>query len=219
MAIGCSGSHFCHNTMTLGKRIRNWLNDPADYAVGIALLRETGKVSAFLMGLLERSDDEWNRARLIQELEPYAAAEPGTDAPETPTEKPAPVLALEGQAGRLMDERVELKAGLRALAENETAAERRRVMALRVLAIGRELDGVYGQLRFWQEYGYLPVERDPDVDADERATLLNVRTYVSRYKRKLGKLQPTSTAYAETEKLLKHYEAEKARLEAANGLI
>ncbi|RYC69760.1 hypothetical protein [Spirosoma sordidisoli] len=122
---------------------------------------------------------------------------------------------LRKQAGQLLDERAELKAQLRARMDegnSDALMAARLPLALRVKAITRQLDDIYGQLDFLDQNGYLPLATDPAVEVDDRAALMNVRSYVSRYRAKLKKdLTPEQRQSAV--QLLQQYEAEKQRLE------
>lgn len=112
-----------------------------------------------------------------------------------------------------MDERAEAKSWLRAMIDSDTPQEDLRDRAFRIKAITRELDEIYSQLNFFDEYGYLPpVADDPAQEVDDHATLLNIRTYVSRYRAKV-KTAKTTAAREAAQALLDQYEAEKNRLE------
>lgn len=215
---------------TLRTNIITWLDEPdAPYQRGHALLQETN-TSAFLQSIL-RVENAYNRTRLQQELSRCLSTAPVQPDPPTPilpltplisapaapiatpgVTQPVAGVALERLAQQLMNERTELKARLRAQAADPAQAEQRRIDALRILSIGRTLGEVYSQLNFLREHGYLPLDT-PGIERDDRAQLLNLRSYVSRYKALLKKRPEGHPRHAETLQLLSGYEAEKNRLE------
>lgn len=219
--------------MTLTHRIAAWLTTEDDYTTGLSLLEESG-YSGFLLGLLQRGENVYNRAKLadllravkpteqssVQQLAPAPTARPGL-AVEKPKESSvettanAGVRALEIQKGQLFDERTELKARIRATIDDDSdeAVARRAPWALRIKAIGRALDEIISRLHFAGENGYLPLTTDPAVAIDDRAALQNARSYVSRYKRKTQDTTLTLEQRRNAQRLLDQYTLEKNRLE------
>ena len=208
---------------TLLDNIQTWLQEQADYDTGLALLEQTG-FSGFVLNVLKKGADAYTRRRLATELttwlnsrsEPVSPpAEPinvGT-LPDPVRVYPAAIRELQQTAYSLMDERAELKAQLRALMTDPGAQPVRRDAAFRILAIGKQLDSLYAQIDFFEQYGYLAPSQEPEADQDDHARLMSVRTYVSRYRTKLKKPGLTPTQRQEAEKLLKDYEDEKKLLE------
>ncbi|WP_234733240.1 hypothetical protein [Tellurirhabdus bombi] len=201
----------------LPQRIQAWLDDPEDYEAGLLLLKETGP-SSFLMGILARGADTFTRAKLQDALQKALDSIPAPASDPTPQGETKPVNTqavtdLELAAFRLMDERGELKARIRARQDDDTAQELRRDWAFRILAIGTEIDDIYSRIAFFRQYGYFPPDKTAGVERDAQATLRNVTTYVSRYKGKLGKLKPNDPQYQPTLALLQRYQDEKRLLE------
>jgi hypothetical protein len=127
----------------------------------------------------------------------------------------AGVEQLNEEAQDLMNERSELKAMLRAFANDDTAQDKRRTWAFRILAITDQLDDIYSKLDFVDQYGYLPLSDEPEQPKDPMAELLNMRSYVSRYTGKLDnkKKPPTPEQRRSWTKLLDKYTARKNQLE------
>lgn len=225
---------FFYRIPMLFERINAWLTAADDYEAGLALLRETG-YSGFALTVLMMGEDAHNRKRLDDELRKWVMLNPQTRIPVTvaldygvpdakvivvpavkPASEPMAVMDLRQRTYQLLDERAELKARIRARMDDEGAAAQgeRRDWAFRIKAITRELDELYSQIDFYAQYGYLPpVATDPTVDVDDTAQLLNVRSYVSRYKAKLKKKNLTPEQRQSYQKLLTDYEHEKQRLE------
>ena len=226
----------------LSQRINAWLQSPDDYQVGLSLLRETGYADGptgrFTLTILSKGADAYNQNRLEVELRNWLVtqkdvlpiklispaiaevnSEPKPNTPKivstaAPAQEPAGVHELRSRTYQLMDERAELKARLRAKMDDADAQEQRRDWAFRIKAITRELDEVFSQLDFFNEHGYLPhVAHDPAVAIDDTAALLNIRSYVSRYRAKLKKTNLTPEQRQSARQLLEQYEAEKNRLE------
>ncbi|MFD1143028.1 hypothetical protein ACFQ4C_18015 [Larkinella insperata] len=205
--------------MNLPDLIRAWLKNPQDYVAGLQLLEATGSLSSLNLRILSRGADSFTRPRLFELLQTWLAGQVPAPAPVS-APPPASVDAtgliapLQQQIYRLMDERTELKARLRyRMYDVEAEAEEdRRIWALRILAIIREVDELYSRIDFAQENGYLPSDKDPEETRDDRLSLMNVRTYISRYRKKLK--QATSDQEKDScMQLLQHYEAERKRLE------
>jgi hypothetical protein len=106
-----------------------------------------------------------------------------------------------------MDERGALKERLRVYYQQDRPAGELKEAAFRILEIGKELDGIYSEKRFWNQTGYLPerateTEETPEQLLKRRNTL---RTYVTKY-RKSGaaeKLQRYESELWEVEEKLK----------------
>lgn len=223
---------------TLSEQVQAWLSEPGDYHTGLELLKKSG-FSGFMLTILNRGDDAYTRTKLAAELTGWlnSRTEPAQESPDgrhrpidteigggvtsgtyVSTEQiprifPVQVRQLQDRAYSLMDERSELKAKLRALMNDPEQQGVRRDAAFRILAIGKALDDIYAKIDFYEQYGYLPPEQEPAADQDDRARLMSVRTYVSRYRAKLKKPGLTADQRAETEELLKRYEDEKQLLE------
>ncbi|KAB7728137.1 hypothetical protein F5984_20545 [Rudanella paleaurantiibacter] len=197
--------------------IQHWLDTDGDYMEGLALLGS--QVSPFLFACLSKGENTYNRNRLREELQKQIPVSDPAVLPTTPADRevhrPAAVLQLEQEAQKLMNERVELKARLRARMDSPDA-DGRQADALRILAIGKELDSLFGKIGFWREHGYLPIDQSPDEAQEQVLTLMNVRTYVSRYRSLLKKLPADSPRRVEAQRLLAHYETEKQRIENEN---
>ncbi|CCH01653.1 hypothetical protein FAES_3646 [Fibrella aestuarina BUZ 2] len=128
--------------------------------------------------------------------------------------------ALLQQAYGLMDRRTEQKARLRTLAalvqDDEPARQMRLQVAYRIKELTLQIDQVYARVAYLDEHGFLPIVQTKLVSnsVDDRATLLNVRTYISRYKKKLKAATTPQTRQAAADKL-REYEAQRELLEAA----
>lgn len=152
---------------------------------------------------------------------PTAVVETNDSSAIVPVPKPIDdslstgIKALEQQRSQLFDERGELKAFIRATLDDDSdeAVERRRPWSLRIKAIGRAISEIYSRLHFAEQNGYLPLQTDPSVEIDDRAALLNARSYVSRYKRKTQDTSLTLEQRRNAQRLLDQYTLEKDRLE------
>lgn len=143
-------------------------------------------------------------------IAPVAAPEMSKISAKTDTQIMGGLMSRRGQ---LLDERADLKARIRAVMDDETRQTDRRDWAFRIKAVTRDLDELYSQLDFFDEYGYLPPSAaDPAVIVDDQTLLLNVRTYVSRYRAKVKKAK-TDAERQSAQILLDQYEVEKKRLE------
>ncbi len=189
-----------------------WLREGSDYLAGLALLKKTGVSSSVLLTVLERGENSFS-ARKIQEalglwLELPSAEPVAVQAPSAPVRQ-----ALLATAYGLMDRRSELKARIRALADVPDAQADRRDAAYGVKRLTREIDAVYEQVAFWDEHGYVPpaTVQEPTTVVADMTTLLNVRTYISRYRAK-AKTAKTSESRAGALVKLAEYELELTRL-------
>jgi hypothetical protein len=226
--------------MQLQQRINAWLTNPSNYSEGLSLLEESGK-RGILLRTLALGDDAYNRERLETELRTWLGQQnvlpiggvlaPGrtmvseqSTAPTTGHARPvaqhttAGIDALKDEAQDLMNERSELKAMLRALMlgvlmNDEIAQAKRKGWAFRILAITDKLDDIYSRLDFVDEYGYLPPTENTAEPLDPTAELMNVRSYVSRYKAKLNKKNLTPEQRRSWMVLLEQYTARKNQLE------
>lgn len=128
---------------------------------------------------------------------------------------PVAVLELQAQTYRLLDERTELKAGLRAKMDegnSEALMAERLPKAIRIKQITRHLDEIYSRLDFYEQHGYLPTT-EPIADGDDTVALYNVRSYVSLYKGKLRSTKLTPEQRQRFEQLLEEYSKRKQQLE------
>jgi len=221
--------------MNLSQRISAWLTTPANYSEGLQLLEESGK-RGILLRTLALGDDLYNRERLETELRTWLGQQnvlpiggvlaPGrpmgseqSTAPPTVSDNTAVGLArpgidaLKDEAQDLMNERSELKAMLRAFMNDETAQDKRRTWAFRILDITDKLDDIYSRLDFAHEYGYLPPTDNTVEPVDDTAALMNARSYVSRYRKKLNKKGLSPGQVQSWSVLLHRYTDEKNRLE------
>ncbi len=166
--------------------LADWLATP-NYDQGVLLYEKLiGK--GFLLTMLMKGADDYNRAKLHQALK----ARHDQLESELKAKKSAYPDELKAQlagAGRLMDERVVLKEQMRSLWLSGTSqGDELQQKAFRVLAITGELDGIYGQKDFFHAHGYMPGE---DVvvsqltDAELIARRNTLRTYCSRLPRQI----------------------------------
>lgn len=224
------------------EKINAWLKLPDDYQIGLALLAETG-FKGFTLTILSKGDDAYNRTRLEVELRKWAESQtnskPNNPGPnsfskensagsvsgfqsplsgiQSPAGESMAVVQLNRQIYDLMDERTEAKAWIRALEQlgnSEEACAKRLPYACQVKAITRQIDDLYSRLDFFDEQGYWPPAPDDlALIVDDTKLLMNMRSYVSRYEKKLKKKTLTSEQRQSAEKLLKQYSDEKKRLE------
>lgn len=142
---------------------------------------------------------------------------PRKPKPEPKVAETDAVQAIRFRTYGLLDQRAEAKAALRAmesLGNGDDACAQRLPYALSVKESTRQLDELYSQLDFFDQYGYLPpLATDPALVLDDRTTLLNARSYVSRYKAKLKKKGLTPEQRQTYTDLLHQYSEEKQRLE------
>jgi hypothetical protein len=209
--------------MNVADAIREWVETGGSYARGLALLETRGGCGEVLLEVLRRGEDSYTLKKLTELL---ATAGPSegvvcadvADVPSVPARSEMARRELQQQAYALMDERSDLKSRIRAVAEDEARQDDRRTWAFRIKALTRDIDTVYDRLAFLDAYGYLPLDR-PDLDttpADDRAALLNVRTYVSRYKKKVAEAKTDAQRVA-AEAKLDEYVAEETRLKLVLG--
>lgn len=166
--------------------LSDWLDTP-NYDQGVLLYEKLiGK--GFLLSMLMKGADEYNRAKLHEALN----ARHDQLSAELKAKKSAYPDQLKSQlagAGRLMDERVVLKEQMRSLWLSGTSqGDELQDKAFRVLAITDELDTIYGQKDFFHAHGYLPDE-DVAVSQLSAAELIarrnTLRTYCSRLPRQI----------------------------------
>ncbi|MEZ0485426.1 hypothetical protein [Fibrella aquatica] len=186
--------------------IQAWLDQAnPDYNAGLELLKQTGLDPASLTGrLLQRGSDSFTRVKLSDALTKALASIAPLPAPViAPVDTPAvpapaslqkPVLNL--GIPPLLNERSEAKAQLRAILADEGKDDPRRVLALRIKAITRELDALYNP------------REEP---APEPMKLLNVRASVSRYRKRVREATDPAKKEAAQQQLT-HYEALLAQM-------
>ncbi len=203
-------------TMELRDGILAWISDAGSYERGLALLVQTG-YSGVVLSVLQRGENSYTRSKLETCLADWLAsnapvARTVVSLQLTPVGKK--LNELQAQAFALMDQRGELKARIRAVADRDDAQGDRRDWAMGIKQLTRDIDAVYEQQDFLDEHGYLPpmTVQETATVTDDLATLMNVRTYISRYRSKL-KAAKTDQARANAQKMLEHYEAERDRLE------
>lgn len=129
--------------------------------------------------------------------------------------KANPIPGIEQEIGKLMDERSEAIAWIRHsehLGNSEEAQAQRRPYAYRIKQITRQIDDLYSQIDFFQEHGYLPLLA-PVETIDERSHLLNIRSNVSRYKKRLEQKNLTPEQRQSYQAKYDQYLAEKQRIE------
>lgn len=187
-------------------RLDAWLSDH-NYTAGLRLFRELFGETVLYKAML-RGQNSFNVRKLTETL----TAERDrlkASAQERISIEPASVAELRRKASGLMNERSALKAQIRIL----TDEEQRRVRAFRVLDIGDELDGIYGQIEFFENNGMLwepPVETESDEMILRR--YLNLRTYISRTS-KAAEVAILSDKRNKLMDKLKSLQDEKAQLE------
>lgn len=221
--------------MTLNDAVRAWVSQPTDYSRGLSLLRDTG-YDGPLLGILSRGEDRYTHPKLEQLLSSWLSSSVGSVEPvaapvvvSPPAEaasRPSPVTPsvtepqvraqIQRQAYSLMDTRSELKARLRATADDADRQGDRMAWAISIKQLTTQIDYCYEQLEQLAAHGYLPPQQlvvEVGV-AQLNADRLNVRTYVSRYRKRFAQAK-TDEARAEALAKLQHYETELNRLETA----
>ncbi|NID13768.1 hypothetical protein [Fibrivirga algicola] len=179
----------------LTTNVQAWLDqaDPS-YPAGLELLAAAGfDQTSLTWQLLQRGADSFTRPKLRDCLTAVLSAgtpvlAPAPLPPVVSGHIPAPDQALKA---RLLNERTELKARLRAILEQPDRAAERLTSALRIKVITQELDRLYDPEAFVE-----PAKETKPL------TLANLRTYVSLYKKKVRQ-QPGNATYAQK---LTHYQ-------------
>jgi len=191
------------------KLCKQWLESPADYPAGLSLFKQLSDNRA-LIRLLEKREDRFNREKLQSELKKAVDAHQVL-ADQRETEKPDLLKDESTEAGRLMDERAELKAKLRFLAEKADGQPERKTIAFKILDITRRLDQIFTTKEFYDEHGYLPSGKlevgDDPVELKSRE--LTLRTYVTRYTAGVAKARKSKSDKLQRQlELLKKYKEE-----------
>lgn len=187
--------------MTDLDKLTAWLDQPA-YNAGV-LLYEKLLGEGFLLSMLKRGADDYNRKQLAKALT-QKHAELVTQAQAVRDSYPEPLLEQLGTGGLLMDERTILKERMRVLYNSGVSeSPELKEMAFRILSIKDELDRIYGRKHFFEQNGFLPDQASAPPEAETPADLLrrrnSVRTYVTKYKKQLE----TTYEPAEREKVQK----------------
>jgi hypothetical protein len=195
--------------------IANWLEN-SDYDTGV-MLYERVIGPGFLLSMLKRGGDDYNRRQLTLALEAEHARLTAQAAEQQSRYPDALKADLDG-AGILMDERTALKERLRGFFERgQLEGEENRQVAYRILAIRDALDRVFGRRKFFDEHGFLPgdtapVATDPTADAERLKRRNTLRTYVTRYRKAASAATSEESREAAT-RLLQQYQDELQALE------
>lgn len=188
----------------------DWLNNTSDYEKGLNILNSLG-CDAFTFALLSSGADNFNRETLYSEIslklannhisglgENKSANQIATeivtskiiaDIKQELADKGAVPLdtsildVIKNEQTKLMDERAELKAQLRYIAQDANKQVERKALAFAILEISEKLNIVEADKDFFLQFGYLPSglpePEDNPVDLLKRQGTL--RTYIVRY--------------------------------------
>ncbi|RIV20538.1 hypothetical protein DYU11_21065 [Fibrisoma montanum] len=163
-----------------------WLDAPK-YEVGV-MLYEKHLGTGFLLAMLKKGPDDYNRQKLREALE-AKHEQLSAEHQARQSAYPQPLVSSLEQAKRLMDERTILKERMRnQFNSGVTESEELKGWAFRILAIKDELDTIYGRRNFYDQHGYLPevAAVDAELAPEELVTRrLTLRTYITRYSKKL----------------------------------
>lgn len=187
------------------EKVTEWLAGARAYWDGVGLYEVVGE-SGFLKTLFRKTEDDYNHAKLADVLQAWVEAQVIREAEQLDA-MPEPLKNKLDVARSLMDERAALKERLRVYYQQDRPAGELKAGAFRILDIGKELDGIYSEKRFWNQTGYLPERATQTEETAEQ--LLNrrntLRTYVTKY-RKSGaaeKLQRYESELWEVDEKLK----------------
>jgi hypothetical protein len=195
-------------------QLNSWLERPV-YGDGVMLYQKLIG-GGFVLNMLKKCDDEYNRRTLIDAL--TAKRDELITAQAALVERyPEPLTASLDDGKLLMDERTILKERMRIqLNSGVTESEELKEWAFRILDIRDELARIYSKKDFFDQYGYLPDVAS--VDAEQTPTQLikrqlTLRTYVTRYRKKLNNLAESDESYAPNLARLQQYSSELHQVE------
>lgn len=182
-----------------------WLNNTSDYDKGLQILNSLG-CDAFTFALLSSGADNFNREKLYTEISKHVEkilwgiSETATEmvlnhlkeeiTKELEAKSVEPINndildELKVKQSALMDERSELKAKLRFLAEDKTKQSERKKIAFEILELSDKLNLLEDDKNFFLQFGYLPSglpePEDNPIDLLKRQGTL--RTYIVRYQK------------------------------------
>lgn len=180
--------------------ITAWLASPK-YWDGVKLYEKFGD-SLFLKSMFLTSEDDYNRGKLIAELERINAA--AVEFEQKVVEAmPSDLVEQLELARRLMDQRSAIKERIRTYYLDGKGDEIIRPLAFEILSINDQLLRIYDKERFFRQTGYLP---QPETLAEETVEQLitrrnTLRTYLSREKKEHKKIDFQNEMFAVVKKL------------------
>lgn len=194
------------NDPEIASRIAVWLTKP-DYSQGLRIYFEQhGETVLYKMLVL--SQNSFNVKKLTEQLRADLDRINAQIAEQLANE-PEAISELRKKTGALMDERTALKAQLRVLDDKAV----RYPKAVRILAIGEELNRLFAQIEFFYTNNVLwEPETEGKTDEEIQQEYLNLRTYISRARSRLqtAVLPADKTAL---EKKLNELEEKKRHME------
>lgn len=171
---------------TLLEQLATWLDNRV-YEAGVVLYQDIFG-PGFLLTMLKTGPDDYNRGKLTAALETHyeqLVAEQQTIVSSYPES-----LSDEIEHSKLfMDERTAIKERMRVLYEQGiTSGDQLKDCVFRILRIGDQLSDIYGRKDFFHQYGYMPDQPEDEAPMSETELvkrLLTVRTYVTKYKKRV----------------------------------
>lgn len=197
------------------QKLNEWLDKPV-YTEGVVLY-EKHIGSGFTLTMLKAGPDEYNRQLLSEALEAKrdelaAAIQTRKDA------YPDQIVSAQQQEKNLLDERTVIKERLRMkLNSGSEGDEETCAWAFDILGIRDSLDGIYGERSFFDEHGYLPEATSIDAEQSESELLTRrntLRTYITRYTKKLKAPLLTAEQQEKYVQLLEQYRSELHQIDS-----
>jgi hypothetical protein len=210
------------------KEIITWLHSDRDFKTGLQLYLMHGRSNSLKKVLQARGPSKKSIATLVYELGRIAKTKPETKpiklAAIAPKKKKNSSIAVEKVPARypddvnqLVQKRIRLFSVAQALhfTLEKVDPDKRRRDAMEILSIWDQIQALHLRIDYWERYKVLPpdpIEKKKKAISDlDRAQLLerqmNLRTYVSRYKR-LAQSARTAETRFKHQHLLDEYKIE-----------
>jgi hypothetical protein len=191
------------------EQLNYWLDRPV-YTEGVVLYEQLIG-AGFLLTMLKRGPDDYNRQRLTDALQ-AKRDELASALRARQLAYPEPIVQAKADEKLLLDERTVMKERFRMkLNSGSTGDEETEVWAFRVLDIRDQLGEIYGQRDFFDQHGYLPdlASIAPEQSlADLLKRRNTLRTYVTRYRNRLQQPLITDEQQQSWVQLLQQYQSE-----------
>lgn len=180
--------------------ITAWLQSPK-YWDGVRLYEKFGE-SQFLKSLFHASEDDYNRGKLVEELERINSEAVQVEQ-RVVESMPADLVDQLEKARRLMDERSAIKERIRTFYLDGKVEDAIRPLAFEILRINDRLLTIYDNERFFRQTGHMP---DAQSLSEETIPQLitrrnTLRTYISREKKDHKRVEFQNEMFAVVKKL------------------
>ncbi|QIP14729.1 hypothetical protein G8759_19970 [Spirosoma aureum] len=198
-----------HSEINQLEQLSHWLDRPV-YTEGVVLYEQLIG-AGFLLTMLKRGPDDYNRQRLTDALQ-AKRDELASTLRARQLAYPEPIVAAKADEKLLLDERTVTKERFRMkLNSGSTGDEETEEWAFRVLDIRDQLGAIYGERDFFDQHGYLPEVTSIDPEQNQADLLKRrntLRTYVTRYKNRLQQPLITDEQQQSWVQLLQQYQSE-----------